>query len=61
MRTCYVGTLTIAEIRKKFRIPDDADLVVTVPFRDYDNRGGPLNLVEDIEGDGIVVSYERIT
>lgn len=57
VRVHMVGTITIADIRKKFNLPDDAVLTIELPFVDYDNCGGTFTLDKDVQID---VKVERV-
>lgn len=56
----YAKTITLAEIRKKFNLSDEAEVTITLPFKDYDNRGGKFVLGEDAAAE-LVATWKKVT
>jgi hypothetical protein len=54
------GLITADDIRKKFRLPDNAEIYVTIPYEMYSGQSLSLDK-KDGDVEGIAVEVEEIT
>jgi hypothetical protein len=60
-REVVEGTITAAELRRKFKIPDDAEITITMPFLHLVVPAATHSMgTGDDEVQGIRVRWERI-